>query len=306
MTMQHRIFSSTKLAKGLAALLLASAACCAHGAENFLKAQHESSLVQARAEEKSAKTPMEQAFALQAQAARLNSLGRSEQALALINRAVDLLEPSTNKDVLATKAGVLFALNDPQGALAVLAPKIKETRDFAAGKSPGESMGALATYSEGFVTATFAHMQLEQWHEALGTLADAQAPLEGPSFYAYKSLVYRYIMARAQDPSLAQAELERSAVYYASHDKSHYGALLRMWQGEDTLAELAKILADLPGLEQQDAFAESLFHGAAYAKFVKGDAARSQGLLTMMNTVAPYGSVEWIYGRRVLGKDADK
>ncbi|TCW82798.1 hypothetical protein C5O80_16870 [Burkholderia sp. SRS-46] len=135
-----------------------------------------------------------------------------------------------------TRAKIFFSLNDPQAALDALAPGIDKTRRFASGKPEAERPVALSTFSEGFVTATFAHAQLGHWKAAIGTLADAHSPLEGPSFYAYRSVVYRYLMTRAHDPSLGNAKLEQDATYYATHDKSHYSALLRMWQGDATRA----------------------------------------------------------------------
>ncbi|MGS0742580.1 hypothetical protein ACVBEF_12195 [Glaciimonas sp. GG7] len=158
----------------------------------------------------------------------------------------------------------------------------------------------MSTYTQGFVTATFDHIQLEQWREAIETLADAQSVFEGSSFDAYKSLIYRYIMARANDPSLANQPLEQQASYYATSDKGHYGALLRMWQGQDTITEISKIIGAMPGAEQQEAFSEALYYNGVYTRFIKGDAITAKGLLETLNRVAPYGSIEWIYGKRVL------
>lgn len=35
-------------------------------------------------------------------------------------------------------------------------------------------------------------------------------------------------------------------------------------------------------------------------KFVKGDAAAGRAKLERLDRLAPYGSIEWIYGKRVL------
>lgn len=268
--------------------------------DNFLKTDHEQSLDEAKKEEAAATSDWDKARAMKKEAAALDSLDRSQEALVVIDRALALVDPSKSKDLIATKAGILFNMNDPQAALKLLAPQIESTRKFADSKPPEQRASALSTYTEGFVTATFAHMQLEQWQDAINTLADAQSLLEGPSFYAYKSVVYRYIMARAQNPSLANAKLEQEATYYAAHDKSHYGALLRMWQGEDTAKEIATVIAGMSGADQQEALGESLFYRGVYAKFVKGNAAIGNGMLSELNSLAPYGSIEWIYGRRIL------
>ncbi|MFM0015536.1 hypothetical protein [Paraburkholderia sediminicola] len=268
--------------------------------KNFLEADHERQLEDARQQEAAATSDADKASAMKKEAAALDSLGRSKEALEVINRAMALAKAENNGDLIATKAGILFALNDPQAALALLAPEIDNTRKRAASQPAAQRAVVLGTYTEGFVTATFAHMQLEQWREAIDTLVDAQSPLEGPSFLAYRAVLYRYIMARAQNPSLANASLEHDAAYYAEHDSGHYGALLRMWRGDGTTPEMTGILARMSGVDQQEARGEVLFYQGAYWKFVKGSAAGASSALVELNQLAPYGSIEWIYGQRVL------
>lgn len=267
---------------------------------NPLRAKHEQALAAARIHEAAANSAFDKALALQDEAAALDSLGESDAALARINEALQLVDPAKSKDLIATKAGILFSLNDPQQALSILAPEMEKTREFAARNPQLARVGALGTYTEGFVTATFAHVQLQQWKAAIDTLADAEAPLEGPSFYAYRALVYRYIMARAHDPALANPRLERDATYYAANDKNQYGVLLRIWQGEDALKALSIVNAGLSGEERQEAEAEEQFYLGAYAKFVKGDADAARSRLRILDGIAPYGSIEWVYGKRVL------
>jgi hypothetical protein len=267
--------------------------------DNLLEIHHKKNLDEARKDEAVATSPLDTAFALNREAAALDSLGKSAEALIVIDRGLAMLDPSKSKDLIATKAGILFSLNDPQGALKLLAPELELTHKLANEKETGRA-SAFSTYTEGFITATFAYMQLEQWRNAINTLADAQSEPEGPSFHAYKGLVYRYIMARAKDSSLANPVLEQQATYYATHNEGHYGALLRMWQGEDTRQEVANIIDAMSGADQQEALSEVLFHRAAYAKFVKEDEAGSRAMLYSLNRVAPYGSVEWIYGRRIF------
>ncbi len=267
---------------------------------NALKSEHEKGLESAKADEASATTDQKRAFAMQQEAAELDSLGRSTEALVVINHALSLLDPSKNKDVIATKAGILFSLNVPQGALTVLAPGLELTRKYANSRPAIDRASALSTYTEGFVTATFAYIQLEQWQSAIDTLADTQSVLESSTFYPYRSLVYRYIMARAKNPALMNPTLEQEAAYYAAHNKSHYGALLRMYQGEDTTSEVTEILTTMSGTEKEDAVAEALFYQGAYAKYVKGNSAEGKAKLDDLDRLAPYGSIEWIYGKRVL------
>jgi len=179
--------------------------------KNFLEADHERQLEDARQQEAVATSDADKASAMKSEAAALDSLGRSKEALEIIDRAMALAKAGSNRDLIATKAGILFALNDPQAALTLLAPEIDNMRKRAASQPAAQRAIVLGTYTEGFVTATFAHIQLEQWRDAIDTLADAQSPREGPSFLAYRAVLYRYIMARAQNPSLADAALERDA-----------------------------------------------------------------------------------------------
>ncbi|KVP65298.1 hypothetical protein [Burkholderia ubonensis] len=268
--------------------------------KNFLQAEHEQRLADAQRKAAAAASAADKADALQQEAAALDSLGRSNEALTAIDQALQLAGPSVAPSMTVTRAKILFSLNDPQATLNALAPEIEKTRRFASGKPEIERPVALSAFSEGFVTAAFAHAQLGHWKEAISTLADAHSPLEGPSFYAYRSLVYRYLMARAHDSSLANARLEQDATYYATHDKSHYSALLRMWQGDDTTHELVADIHRMVGTEEQEADSEAYFYRGAYMKFVKGDEAMGRAMLQRLDSLAPYGSIEWIYGKRVL------
>jgi tetratricopeptide (TPR) repeat protein len=273
-----------------------------HAATNFLQADHEESLSRAIDEEKKALTAWDRAWELNIQAVALNSLDETERALKLIDQALSMVESTKNKDFVATKAAIYFHMNKPLDALYTLKSDLEKTREFALSESGGiqHRMVRFSTFTSGFITATFASMQLGKWEEAINTLADAHSILEGPKFYAYRSLVYLYIMTRANDPSLANAELEKSASYYISNDKSHYGALLRMWKGENTSEEFLKIVETMEGSEQQEALSEGFFYSGAYSKYVKNDQAGASEKLNNLNQLAPYGSLEWIYGRRVL------
>ncbi|KVX65066.1 hypothetical protein WT33_09280 [Burkholderia stagnalis] len=289
-----------RVGRGLQCKIPPSRIALAGEQRNFLKTDHEQRLADALRNAAAATSAEDKANALQQQAAALDSLGRSNEALTAIDQALQLAGPSADTSMTVTRAKILFSLNNPQAALDALAPGIENARRFASGKPELERPVALSIFSEGFVTATFAHAQLGHWKDAIGTLADAHSPLEGPSFYAYRSLVYRYLMARAHDPLLANARLERDATYYATHDKSHYGALLRMWQGDDTIHELSADIVRMVGTEAQEADSEVLFYRGAYMKFVKGDAATGRAMLQQLDSLAPYGSIEWISGKRVL------
>jgi tetratricopeptide (TPR) repeat protein len=268
--------------------------------KNYLKADHEQELSDAQRDEAAATSDADKASAMKKEAAALDSLDRSKEALEIVDRALSMAGAPNRRDLIATKAGILFNLNDPQAALALLAPELDDVRKRAASQPAVLHDIALGAFNEGFVTATFAHMQLEQWKEAVDTLADAKAPLEGPGFLAYRGLIYRYIMARAQNPSLANTELEHDATDSADHYSGHYGVLLRMWRGDQTLEEMTGVLARMSGADLQEAQGEVDFYTAAYMKFVKANPVGAKAEFAELDKLAPYGSIEWIYGKRVL------
>jgi tetratricopeptide (TPR) repeat protein len=271
-----------------------------NAAENYLKNQHESRLIEYQKEEITATNDFDKAVALRGEAAELDSLNQPKEALSAIDRALKIAQPNQSKDFLTIKAGILFNLNKPQEALELLTPEIEIARKLADTSPVTKRPIVLGEFTESFITATFAHMQLEQWGNAIGTLADAESPLEGPSFYAYKGLLYRYIMTRAGNSSLSNPSLEKLADYYTKYDTGHYGALLRMWQGKNITVEVSNIIEKMKNSEQQDASSEVLFYSAAYEKFVKGNSPVALEMLEQLNTLSPYGSIEWIYGNRVL------
>jgi len=289
--LKHCLFALTAFTYGASPI---------NAAENYLKNQHESRLIEYQKEEITATTDFDKATALRGEAAELDSLNQPKEALSAINRALKMAQPNQSKDFLTIKAGVLFHLNKPQEALELLTPEIERARKLADANPVAQRPIVLGEFTESFITATFAHMQLEQWGNAISTLADAESPLEGQSFYAYKGLLYRYIMTRATNSDLSNSSLEKLADYYTKHDTGHYGALLRMWQGQNITTEISNIIGKMENSDQQDAYSEVLFYRAAYEKFVKGNSPVALVMLEQLNTLSPYGSIEWIYGNRVL------
>jgi len=268
---------------------------------NFWKTHYEGNLEAARKKEADAQSAPDKALAMKQEAAALDSLGQSREALTVIDKALAIVDPSQRKNLIATKAGILFALNDPHAALAVVTPELDKMRQLANSKPQSERSAVLSSYNEGFVTATFSHIQLEQWKAAVNTLADAYADDEGASFHAYRGLVYRYILMRANDPSLANTALERDAAEAAEHDKSHYGVLLRMYRGDDVGTELDEAIDGISaGADRQEAYAEALFYRGAYAKFAKHDPAAGLAVLSQLDRIAPYGSIEWLLAQRLF------
>ncbi|CDG85115.1 hypothetical protein [Janthinobacterium agaricidamnosum] len=293
------MFLSKSIKLFLFSLLLAGSVS-AQAQTNFLKARHEQALSMAQGMAKNAQGNDDKAALLDIQASALDSLGQSAQALKLADQALGLASAEQKESSIVTKSAILFSLGRAREALLLLTPVLNGARQAAATVPAAERAATLAGYLPGFTVAVFASVELENWKDALAYLADAESPPEDPDFYPYRSLLYRYIMARANDVALANPALEKRAADDAQNKQSHYGALLRMWQGDDTAPEIARLLAEKSGDEQQDAFAESLFYTGAYARYVKHDSVSARRSLQKLNQLAPYGSVEWVHARRVL------
>lgn len=268
--------------------------------ENFLQETHERQLKLAQILGKKELSDKSKADMLIMQAAALDSLDRSQEALPLVEQALRIATPEQHASFTVTKATIFFTQGRAADALALLAPLLESERQAAAAAKPDERAGRLAMHQSGFILAAFSSVELGDWKNALAYLADTEYTSDEPEFAEYRAVVYRYIMARANDASLANANLEKQAVHIEKNSKSHYGALLRMWQGADNLTELSRLIARKDAEEQQDAFAESLFYIGAYTKYVKRDPALALNSLQQLNRISPYGSLEWVHGKRVL------
>ena len=280
------------------ALVLASSLSQAQ--ENFLKETHERQLKLAQILGKKELSDKSKADMLIMQAAALDSLDRSQEALPLVEQALRIATPEQQASFTVTKATIFFTQGRAADALALLAPLLDSERQAAAAAKPDERAGRLAVHQSGFILAAFSSVELGDWKNALGYLVDTEYTSDEPEFAEYRAVVYRYIMARANDAALANANLGKQAVDIEKNSKSHYGALLRMWQGADNLTELSRLIARKDAEEQQDAFAESLFYIGAYTKYVKRDPALALNSLQQLNRISPYGSLEWVHGKRVL------
>lgn len=274
-----------------------AAAQPAQPAPNLLKMQHEQRLLQWMRMAEQSPAAGDRSEALGYQAAAMDSLGLSKEALIVVDRAIGLADTEHRESLTVTKAKILFSLDANQDALALLEPIMRRAREAAA--RGGKRSQALGDYTEVFTTAAFAYMSQERWADAVAALADAEAPWD-ESFNAYKGLVYRYIGSRTQDKAATSSVLDDYARSYASSDKGHYGALLRLWNGQGTILDVAHAVEPLSGVAKQEAISESLFYIGALQKFVQNDAAQTATSLHNLNQVAAYGSLEWIYGRRVL------
>lgn len=124
---------------------------------------------------------------------------------------------------------------------------------------------------------------------------------DDPGYAAYRTLLYCYIKARAGSDLLPDETFERQIKAYAGDTSSHYAVLVNLWSGQkfpDELTVRPEGWRD-PAI-RQDALAEFLFYGAAYAKYVAKDLRPRQLFLTRLNRLKPYGNIEWIHAQRTF------
>lgn len=295
--MTLRTGSAIAILLALSFLVLQPAVAMAQPATNMLKMQHEYRLLKWMRAADATPVSREKSEMLGWQAAAMDSLGMSREALAVVDRAIGLADPSGTDSLLVTKAKILFSLDANQDALALLEPMMIRAREAAS--RGGKRSQTLGDYTEVFTTAAFAYMSRERWADAVAALADAESPGDD-AFHAYKGLVYRYIRSRTDDKAAASSVLDGYARAHAQSDRGHYGALLRLWHGDGTVQDVVAAVDRLSGAGQQEALSEALFYVGAFRKFVQHDAAQGAASLHHLDQLAPYGSIEWIYGKRVL------
>lgn len=239
----------------------------------------------------------ELALALRSQAESLDSLGRSQPALEAIDKALaQAPDAELQQELLSTKAAILFSLDRASDALAILVPML------ALEQSPSaEQMAAgQGDLSQEYIVAAFCYMRLERWSDAARALSRTQPAGPEDDLAAYVALTYSYIKARSGE-SVSDAWLDAQVEFSAANDAGHYGALIQMWRGDFNRDQIAKGLSALKGTEQQDALGEVLFHRMAYARYVENDPDMAAELYGRLNDLAPYGNIEWIYARQLIG-----
>lgn len=272
----------------------------ARAADNFLKTRHEQLLERARVAVKMAASAAERALALRRAAVELDALGMPDAALRMIDTALAEAGAPDIERLQATKARILFSLGRPEETLQLLEPQMEQLRRLAGRAGPvPQTAAAPDGPSQVFLTAIFAYMQMKSWRKAIAALAD-MPPTADEGLAAYRSVIYCYIMARAGSRTLANAALEKDAAYYAAHDKSGYGFLLRLWKGSDISSEVGKFIGEIDNAEQQEMMGKILFYLGVYLRYARGNVEAGRSMLQSLGNVAPYGSIEWAYGKTVL------
>ncbi len=268
---------------------------------NYLELQHKESLKQAEFDFKNAKTDFEKGYALERKAGALNSLKKSDEALVVINEAMKIDANSVSIGI--TKAKVLFSLNKSEDAIATFEPYISKLQQEASEQTvPVMKRMMLGNLAEGYLIETYIYMQQEEWEKALNALKDTdfvmQGVYEGASPFAYRAMLYQYILMRSKSNNDKVQELAQAVKDYEDFPKTYYGYIIKLLKGQDVKSEFMKHINKLSPAQKQDALAEWLFYEGAYKKYAQGDDAYALSNLEQLNKLAPYGSLEWINATR--------
>lgn len=270
---------------------------------NYLELQHQKELKQADIDFKNAKTDFEKGYALELKAGALNSLKKSDAALEVINEAMKI--DSKSVSIAITKAKILFALNKGDDAIATFESYISKLQQEASGQSePILKRMMLSSLAEGYLIETFIYVQQERWDKALDALKNTdfvqQGVFAGASPFAYRAMLYQYIIMRTKYDYDKIPELAQAIRDYEDFPKTYYGYIIKLLKGQDIKSDFIKHINRLSPTEKQDALAEWLFYEGAYKKYAQGDDAYASNNLKELDKLAPYGSIEWLIANRLF------
>ena len=251
---------------------------------------HASALAQASQQRATADSPDERRQALALEVAALNSLGRSAQALNLLDEAQADLPPNRRDAELRTK--VLLPLGRCDEALPDLEAAIGAI-DVAAAKLLGVAYrpgGLLPGGAEPLLALAYCHAANRRMDAAVAALARVFDPMD-PSLMHYRAAWYAALrkLGAAQHAGLDADALQLPA-RAGLHDIG-----LSVVQGRADLQQALRELQRhrLDPASAQDALAELLFFAA-----VAADAPQArQDILARLDALAPFGSTEWVMAR---------
>ncbi len=267
---------------------------------NYLQLQHQAEVNRASKEYKNAKSDYQRGYALELKAGALNSLKKSDEALQVINEAMRIDDKSVS--IGTTKAKILFTLNRTEDAIATFNPYIIKVRQDASSQPEVFRRLILGNLAEGFLIETFIFIQQEQWDKALAALKEVdfaqQGAFAGVSPFAYRAMLYQYILMRTKYTNETIPELAQAVNDYEDSPNTYYGYIIKLLKGQDVKSDFIKHINKLPPAEKQDALAEWLFYEGAYKKYAMADDAFALRNLEELNKLAPYGNIEWINATR--------
>lgn len=259
-------------------------------AANPLQALHEAALQQAEQRLAAIRDEGERRAAQESIVAALDSLGRSEQALARLD-AFEAELPAARRNA-AQRVRVLIALGRCADALPALDDELRERWAAQRKLMPGPDIPYLITGAESLLAGVYCETVRRQFDAAVLLLAAVIDPFD-PSLIDYKQAWYASLRRLG---AAAHPGLEREAQQHPSRPGVH--GLSRAVASGSMSREQAQ--AALRGLRlnaaaRQDAEAELLF-----MKALREEAGPVRDALAReMDALQPMGSAEWTVLRQL-------
>jgi tetratricopeptide (TPR) repeat protein len=268
------------------------------GDANPLREAAASRLADAQKSLAAATQPVARAPTLWLVATELDNVGRHEEALKTIDQALQL-GPDHASFYTQTKVTILLAMNRPGDAIAVAQPLLAKAR--AEAKASGRPSDTYKLYEELFASTSAAYSELGDWDNAISTLNET-AQASAPAEYDYLATIYLYVRAKSGGKAPTSETFE-TLIRRANQplSGSYRRSLLLYWQG---LVPLDQVQGQITMLRdasaRQNALAETWFLAGARMKYVTNDAAGARDCLSRLNSLAPYGTTDWLLAKRDL------
>lgn len=271
-------------------------ACCAvlllafNAVANPLQESHEAELKSARQVALVTTDTFTRRMAIEKEVAALNSLGRSAEAL----QRLDLSDAAVAMDrrTVDLRAKVLLSLDRCSEAM-VLLDEIIGKREAIDRKLMGEKFepgGYVIGGTEDLITAAYCLVRDKKFDKAVQSLSRVIDPFD-PTTRQYTVTWYTALRAAG---ARANARMDKEAQYVSLQPSGH-AVSLAVAQKRLTIADARLAIARLrldPAAEQ-DALAELVFFHA----LVDGQRETQSAALEQLNTLAPYGSAEWLLAK---------
>jgi tetratricopeptide (TPR) repeat protein len=268
------------------------------GEANPLREAAASRLADAQKSLGAATQPVARAPALWLVAVELDNVGRHEEALKAVDQALQL-GPNQAFFYTQTKITILLSMNRARDAIAVAQLLLDKVR--AEAKASARPADTYKLYEELFASTSAAYSELGDWDDAISTLAET-AQASAPTEYDYLTTVYLYVRAKSGGNAPTN-EIFETLLRRANQPLpgSYRRTLLLYWQGQATLDQVqGQITLLRDATARQNALAEMWFLAGARMKYVTNDTAGARDCLSRINSLAPYGTTDWLLAKRDL------
>jgi tetratricopeptide (TPR) repeat protein len=290
---QAREHSAVNRLALMAAAALALGSATHATPNNPLQQLHAENLRAADAQLAAAREEMPRRLAVRLRVAALNSLGRSEEALAALDSLESVLPPAERTADLRVK--VLLPLGRCGEALPELDVTLDRLAQFQSrlmgAGAPAE--GVLPIAGERLLAKVYCHAARREWSAAAAALGKVLDPFD-PSLIDYVVAWYAVLRVQGADAVPRVERLQREPAQSQGVHALSRALALGSIDLETARRRLASVAPD--ALNRADGLAELLFIAALRSP----DMAAAKPMLDELNALAPYGSAEWLVLRQLL------